>query len=96
MLKYKLKNVRDNWKNAHYCGSENEEKMLQRLVQILEEIDALADNFEMGYKEQDKKEKALYEEFGELLFKPRDYPKYNCENEVETTVNTNGIQMLWD
>ena len=94
MLRFKLNDMAQEWKNAHYVGSEYEEKLLKELVQLLDDIDALEDDFNPAtYGMIDNK----YQEFGIKLFSIQKVTKYNkdFENGEDTSVCTN-MSRLWD
>lgn len=94
MLRFKLNDMAEEWKDAHYVGCEYEEKILQELVQILDKIEYLEDNWTTdSYNNIDN----LYQEFGIKLFSIQKLHKTNkefCKGE-DTTTTTN-FQRLWD
>jgi hypothetical protein len=64
-LKNRLEYMFENWDSANYVGSDKEKARLEKLINILNEIDRLEDEMTV---ESDKKINDLYEEFGKELF----------------------------
>ena len=94
MLRFKLNDMAQEWKNANYIGSEYEEKLLKELVQLLDDIENLENDFDPeSYNMIDNK----YQEFGIKLFSIQKVTKYNkgFENGEYTSVCTN-MSRLWD
>ncbi len=100
LLKFKLNDMKEHWhKDTHYCFDWNERLLLERLVEILEQIETLEETSDgelLEWQMRDQKIKELYQEFGELLYKIREFETYDCEGKVDAKYKTNGIQKLWD
>jgi hypothetical protein len=95
VLKARLIDMRDNWKNSHYKGSEEEEAMLIELVNILDEIERIEDKCD--YK-NNKEIDDLYEEFGKKLFGKTDKIIHYREGDETITDIKHGsrFRFLWD
>ncbi len=94
MLRFKLNDMQKEWKNAHYVGSEYEEKLLKELVEILDEIRELEDDLDIDAQ---GKISNLYQEFGIKLFSIQRVEKTNEEfkDGKHVSVTTN-MERLWD
>ncbi len=97
LQKKALEDMNNHWrKDTHYLFDWNEKLLLTRLVEILDEIEYIQEEMpdSMTYKEQEDKIQELYQEYGELLYKIREFEKEGYEHKYE--YKTNGIQTLWD
>ncbi len=94
MLKFKLTDMRDNWKDAHYVGAEYEEKDLKEIVELFEKIDYLEENWDKDtYSQIDN----LYQEIGIKLFSITTKTKVDSEFDNGINVSTcSNIQRFWD
>ena len=96
-IEFKLKDMEENWvKNTWGCGDKKIKKELQGLLMILEEIDHLDNDYDIGWKERDQKIDLCYQDFGRKLFDIREIEQENCEGSVERTYKTSFVRTLWD
>ncbi len=65
MLRFKLNDMAEGYKNCHYVDCEKDQQELHELVEILDKINKLEDESLANYEQDIDK---LYEEFGERLF----------------------------
>jgi len=97
IIRFKLTNMKNHWrKDTHYVGDWDERLLLERLVEILDEIDYIENEMpeNMSWTEQTEKVQELYEEFGNLLYSVREFEKEDSGKNHK--YKTNGIQTLWD
>jgi len=97
LVKFKLEDMEKHWHmDTHYCFDWNEKLLLNRLTEILSEIENIEDNSDAPFKEQEQIVQELYQEFGRLLYDIREHNQYGCDGKLVNTTKTNGIQTLWD
>ena len=87
-LRSRLNFMADNWKDAHYIGSEVDEKELRELVAMLDLIVVLEDECTI---EAEKQIDEIYDEFGKRLFAIKDF--MNSEGHVSTF---SAFRKFWD
>ncbi len=90
-LKARLTFMRDSWDDSHYVTYKKEKETLIELVELLDEIERLEDNFTLKSESMiDQK----YQEFGRKLF---DIIEYTEEYEgKEYTKRFSSIRRFWD
>ena len=79
----------------NFYKEEQDEKTIQRLIDILDEIEKLEDSFDDENQTKAHKIQKLYEEFGDILFKVQEHEREDCDGS-KFKIKTNGVQLLWD
>lgn len=93
-LRFKLNDMQVNWKDSHYIGFEHEEQLLTELVELLDTIEFIEENYS-NTSETDIDN--LYQEFGEKLFKIETITKKDKEfNNGVHVIKSSPIRRLWD
>jgi len=80
------------WDEAHYIGSEDDQKQIQDLIDIMKTITESCDECTV---ESEANTEKLFAEFGEKLYSIREFERYTSETSTQK-IKTNLVTVLWD